>query len=56
MRRLVILALGTLVVAGCADILGLDPLGPVTRTEDSDQDLPDAAPEASVSTPDASDQ
>jgi hypothetical protein len=53
MRRWALI--GALLLAGCADILGLDPLGPAVRDGDDEQDrLPDAAAEAS--TPDASDQ
>ena len=50
MRRLVMLLLASLLAAGCADILGLDPLGPAVRKGDDDDDLPDA------SAHDASDQ
>lgn len=57
MRRWLFIALSALAVAGCADILGLDPLGPAVRSGDDEQDqLPDAAPEASDPPPDASDQ
>jgi hypothetical protein len=57
MRRLVLgVALAGLLLAGCADILGLDPLGPVVRTgDDEDDHLPDAAAEASTPS-DAADQ
>lgn len=49
MRRLAWLVLASLVAVGCADILGLDPLGPVTHTDDED-----VAPDAAAA--DASDQ
>jgi hypothetical protein len=53
MLRAVLLV--ALACAGCADILGLDPLGPAVRDGSDEQDqLPDAAPEASPA--DASDQ
>ena len=55
MRRLVVVAFVLLSAAGCADILGLDPLGPAVRSGDDEQVfLPDAAAEAEA--PDATDQ
>jgi hypothetical protein len=48
--------LALLLLTGCADILGLDPLGPVVRTgDDEDDHLPDAGAEASTPS-DASEQ
>lgn len=47
MRRFLVLTIATMLVAGCADILGLDPLGPVVRSGDDEQpQLPDAAADA----------
>ena len=47
MRRLVMLLLASMLAAGCADLLGLDPLGPAVRKGDDDDDLPDASADAS---------
>ena len=45
MRRIGLFLLAMMLVAGCADILGLDPLGPAVR--DGDDDQADAAADAS---------
>lgn len=55
--RYVVAGLGALALlllaAGCADILGLDPLGPAVRDGSDEQDLPpDAGADASADTSD----
>ena len=40
MRRVIIVVLAAMLAAGCADILGLDPLGPAVRTDNDDDDEP----------------
>jgi hypothetical protein len=43
MRRMLVLAMLAMTLAACAaDILGLDPLGPVVRSGDDEDPPPDA--------------